>query len=83
MDDGRLLRCGLRAARTLTTDEPFEMDLAETLRGTVGADSVSVNVWRDWLTPGSLVDDIRRTQCLAGIRKSTRGTADSPITHIS
>jgi DNA-binding CsgD family transcriptional regulator len=48
MDDGRLLRCGLRAARTLTTNEPFERELAETLRGTVGADCVAVNVWRDW-----------------------------------
>jgi DNA-binding CsgD family transcriptional regulator len=48
MDESRLLRLGLRAARAIVDEEPFRTDLAEGLRRVVGADCVCIDVCSGW-----------------------------------
>ncbi|MEV7627823.1 helix-turn-helix transcriptional regulator [Actinoplanes sp. NPDC089786] len=48
MDDSKLLQLGLRAARSIVDEKPFVTDLAEGLRGVVGADCVCIDVCRGW-----------------------------------
>ncbi len=48
MDETRLLRCGLQAARAIVDNEPFVSDLAEGLRRAIGADCVCFDTCHDW-----------------------------------
>jgi hypothetical protein len=48
VNDGRLLRYRLQAARAIVNNEPFVDDLADGLRRTVGADCMCIDVCRNW-----------------------------------
>jgi DNA-binding CsgD family transcriptional regulator len=80
VDEARLLRHGLLAARAIVNNEPFVADLAEGIRRTVGVDCVCIDVCRNWreLTPSVTLAGQPNDLSVAEIDRWMGLSADDP-----